>query len=105
MVAPFLQNPEDPPRSACNVDEILVIGELAILELEGKIKGPDRPLNSTKMISITNTSSHCGYVCPEIMTSSRAISFRQVRDVTNEHDFVDLLRYMWAFSACKCYTI
>jgi hypothetical protein len=31
------------------------------------------------------------------MTSSRVISFRQVRDVPNEHDFVDLLRYVGIF--------
>jgi hypothetical protein len=35
--------------------------------------------------------------CVQIMTSSRAISFRQVRDVPNEHDFVDLLRYVGIF--------
>jgi hypothetical protein len=31
------------------------------------------------------------------MTSSRVISFRQVRNVPNEHDFVDLLRYVDIF--------
>jgi hypothetical protein len=33
----------------------------------------------------------------QIMTSSRVISFRQVRDVPNEHDFVDLLRHVGIF--------
>jgi hypothetical protein len=31
------------------------------------------------------------------MTLSRAISFRQVRDAPNEHDFVDFLRYVGVF--------
>jgi hypothetical protein len=35
--------------------------------------------------------------CVQIMTSSRTISFRRVRDVPNEHDFVDLLRYVGIF--------
>jgi hypothetical protein len=37
------------------------------------------------------------WVRVQIMTSSRVISFRQVRDVPNEHDFVDLLRYVGIF--------
>jgi hypothetical protein len=39
------------------------------------------------------------------MTSSRVISFRQVRDVPNEHDFVDLLRYVGIFRLKMLYQL
>jgi hypothetical protein len=44
-----------------------------------------------------NDNEHVITLCFQIMMSPRAISFRQVRDVPNEHDFVDLLRYVDIF--------